>query len=176
MTLNKKTICDSLEYHEKELGEFWQELSQLICQNPFSERIQYLMLNQHLATTPVHNTKQKYSPPNCLGTALYVAQVSTLPYPYHAYDFELNEHMESQKSSDDIFFLLGSNIEHRIPGAFVFSYCLEADWHAGIYLGQIHKEHICFSQHGHKGKFGPETLRNFANPEYYLPKTLVLDI
>jgi hypothetical protein len=64
--------------------------------------------------------------------------------------------------------------ENRIPGALCFSYYNKIDdWHAGIYLGIVGKEHVLFAQHGPGGAFGPESLIYYANPDYYIPETLL---
>jgi hypothetical protein len=173
MAIDEKTIRESLYYRDKDLGEIWREIAGLIDGNPFSERMRFLLENQHLATTPVKNLKDVVSPPNCIGTAFFVAGVSELDYPYHGYDFELNPHMKQEDNSEhDMFRLFNRHLERRIPGAFAFSYCVDADWHAGVYLGVVGEEHVLFAQHGHKGKFGPESLRNYDSPTYYIPRTL----
>ena len=153
--------------------ELDDELKGLIAQNPFCERILFLLANPQLATTPVLNTKGRLSPPNCIGTAFFVAGVSSLPYPYHGYGFELYPHMrQPDQKWDDFFF---PHPERRIPGAFVFSYCIEIeDWHAGIYLGETRQGHILFAQRGHAEEFALETLSgNYSNPDYYIPTTLM---
>jgi len=149
-------------------------IAELISQNPFSERIKLLLANPGWATKPVKNMMGELSAPNCLGTAFFIAGVGKFNYPYHAYDNELDEHMKQPgpKRWDDIFL---PHYERRIPGAFVFSCDFNADWHAGIYLGTIEDEHILFAQHGHGREFGPETLRNYSNPSYYIPRTLRTD-
>lgn len=173
--MNEATLLASTQKRDLEIiGSNWREVLALIERNPFSERIFYLLAHQEIASVAVVNTRGISSPPNCIGTALYIAGVSTLPYPYHAYSYELNPHMEQpgEKRWDDFFW---PHEERRIPGGFVFSFCAEGDgWHAGIYLGQIGDEHILFAQHDHGGNFGVETLaRNYASPDYYVPSTLL---
>lgn len=159
------------------IGDMLKEIELLIERNPFSARMHYLLENQDLASKAVLNIRDRISPPNCIGTAFFIAGVGSLHYPYHAYSYELNLHMSSAGQTarwDDCF---RKHIERRIPGAFIFSYSLEKDdWHAGIYLGEVDGEHLSFAQHGHSGKFGPETIsRNYCNPDYYLPSTLPIN-
>lgn len=151
------------------------EIASMIDQNPFFERIRFLLANQDLAKKPVKNVAGEFSPPNCIGTAFFIAGVGPFDYPYHAYGNELSEHMEQQPGSgrwDDAF---SGHPERKIPGAFIFSYSVESDdWHAGIYLGTVGDEHILFAQHGHGESFGPELeSRNYCSPSYYIPKTLL---
>lgn len=152
------------------LPEAWE----LIATNPFAEKMFYLLAHQELGVTPVINRKNRNSAPNCIGTAFFIAGLSSLGYPYHGYSFELDLHMKingREPSWDDIMF---KHYDRRIPGAFVFSYSVTQDgWHAGIYLGEANGRHLAFAQHGHGEKFGPEIIdRNFSDPDYYYPSTL----
>jgi hypothetical protein len=151
------------------IGDNLDDILSLIDQNPFSERIWYLLKNENIAKIPVKNIVGEYSPPNCIGTAFFIAGVGELDYPYHGYGFELNDHISNQSNN---FFK--QYLERRIQGAFAFSYSTKIDsWHAGIYLGKIKNEHVFFAQHGHAESFGPESLRNFSSIFYEIPKTLL---
>ena len=172
-------VEDTILPHDKDLiGMEAERIVWLINQNPFAERIWDLLLNPEIAKKPVVNKKDQLSAPNCIGTAFFVAGVSSLGYPYHAYSFELNPHMEQpkpEKEDDSLFALFRRHDERRIPGAFCFSYCVgNEDWHAGIYLGAIKDEQILFAQNGHGGNFCLQTLnRNYSGPDFYIPKTLL---
>ncbi|MEI8248976.1 MAG: hypothetical protein WCG07_00560 [Candidatus Taylorbacteria bacterium] len=175
MKLEKKTLLQTVKEHDIEIiGGAWEEAMSLIEQNPFSERIGFLLNHQEIATTPVKNMENIISIPNCIGTAFFVAGVGTLAYPYRAYDFELNPHMVQAEGSKSID-MFRQHHERRIPGAFIFSYSAgQDDWHAGIYVGKIADEHISFAQHGHGGPFCLETVaRNYCRPDYYIPSTLL---
>ena len=139
------------------------EISKLINKNPFRERIIFLLENQQLANTPIKNLLGIESCPNCIGTALFIAGVSPFNYPYHAYENELDLHMNETANK-------------FLPEAFVFSYnVMSDDWHVGIYLGKINEDHIAFAQHGHGNKFGPESLYcNYCTPHLYVQRNLVL--
>jgi len=170
VALRKVVLSHDVEIIGAALGE----IVSLIDKNPFSERIRFLLGNQNLAKKPVKNVVGEISPPNCLGTAFFIAGVSPFNYPYHGYDFELNPHMKQPgpRKWDDCFSF--GHFDRRVPGAFVFSYSVENDgWHAGIYLGIVGDEHVLFAQHGHGESFGPESLINYASPDYYIPKTLL---
>ena len=175
MKLDKTTIIGSIRERDMEsIGNAWKELSFLMEQNPFSEKMCFLLTHKEIAKVPVENKMGEISEPNCIGTAFFVADVSALKYPYHGYDFELDPHMiqPGEKSHDDMFH---QHHERRIPGAFIFSYSVQSDgWHAGIYIGKIGEEHVAFAQHGHGGSFCLETVaRNYCSPEYYIPSTLL---
>ena len=147
------------------IEDLFRHFALLIDQSPFSEKIWFLIINQHLSEKSVLNVKGETKPPNCLGTAFFVAGVSQIDYPYHAYDDELGPHMRQR--------ITGAEIPE---GAFCFSPNYEpdgVDYHAGIYLGKIWGAHTLFAQHGKGCRFGVESLKaNFINPEYYLPGTL----
>ena len=151
-----------------------EDIGELIEQNPFSERIKYLLERPSLSRIPVLNLHDEMSPPNCLGTSFWIADVGKLDYPYHAYSYELDEHMGKTENSAKSLF--NSNLERRISGAFCFSFDTRIEgWHSGIYLGTIGKEHILFGQHGHGKDFGLETEWVFVCPEYYIPRSLKKD-
>lgn len=157
------------------LGSIISDIEKLISQNPFSERITYLINHQELSQKPVRNLKGELKAPNCIGTAFWIARVSSLNYPYHAYENELDKHMRDENDKrDTLIKTFYPNPNNKIPGAFIFSYGVEAeDWHAGIYLGSIGTKDISFAQHGVGGLFGPQSLAmNYANPQYYIPDTL----
>ena len=172
-------VEDSILAHDKEwIGTEAERIVWLINQNPFAGRIWDLLLNPAIATKPVVNKQAELSAPNCIGTALFVAGVSDLGYPYHAYSYELNPHMEQPKAAkdeDSLFALFRRHDERRIPGAFCFSYCVGSDdWHAGIYLGTVRDEQVLFAQNGRGGDFCVQTARrNYAFPDFYVPKTLL---
>lgn len=177
MALDEQLIIDSFSRHDMHLAEISSGIIDLVHANPFSERLIYLLNNQDLAAGKVVNLKGIVSEPNCIGTALFIAGVSELNYPYHGYSSELNPHMKEpvieRSSMARIANMFSSHLERRIPGAFAFSYSVEIDdWHAGVYLGEVDGVPILFAQHGHKGKFGPESLRNYSCPTYYIPLTL----
>ena len=157
---------------EKVLRPILEGVALMIDQNPFSGRIWSLLTNARLATKPVLNTKGEIIPPNCLGTVFFVAGVGSFDYPYHAYDDELNQHLKQPGPKDwsDSFRI---HLDRRIPGAFCFS-CdgVNADWHAGIYLGLVGDEHVFFAQHGSGGIFCLELMRYYPNSDYYIPRTL----
>jgi len=158
---------------DKVSKETYEEVRRLTINNPFGDRILYLLKNQKIAKEPVLNLHGKTSPPNCIGTALWVAGVSKLDYPYHAYEDELNEHMiDEDDNRDELIKALRSNPKNKILGAFCFSYSVEADWHAGIYLGRIKEQDFLFSQNGHGKPFVIGTSLCFANPRYFIPRTL----
>jgi len=161
-----------LEHDVNVLAYNWVDILALIGRNPFSERIKFLLEHQELSNRPVPNLAGELGVPECKGTAFWIAGVSKLDYPYQANDDELNQHMEQSgpKRWDDFFRV---HNERRIPGAFCFSYSAQVDsWHAGIYLGEIGEEHVLFAQHGTGNKFGPESLRYYSHPDYYIPRSL----
>jgi hypothetical protein len=175
MKLDKATLIGSVHKHNLEIiGNAWQELLPLIGQNPFSKRMFFLLTHPEIAKVRVKNRKDEIRVPNCIGTAFFVAGVGTLKYPYHAYDFELDQHMvqPGEKKWDDVFF---RHYEKRIPGAFIFSYSVQQDdWHAGIYVGKVGEEHLAFTQDGPGGNFCLQTIaRNYCSPDYYIPSTLL---
>jgi hypothetical protein len=158
------------------LGGALEEILLLIDQNPFSERIKFLLLNQDIADKPVENIYGELSAPNCIGTALFIAGVGKFAYPYHAYEKELVKHRSYQPKSGDWEACFFGHIERRIAGAIAFSYCVvPRGCHAGIYLGKVRDRHVLFAQHNHKEKFGPESeSRNHQfPPSYYIPRTLL---
>ncbi len=175
MKLTKDTVLAGIENGDRHiLGNSLDEIMALINNNPFAKKIIYLLCNQRVATIPVRNLLGESSKPNCLGTCFYIAGVSELLYPYHAYSRELEPHVKSGRTPEEVATMLFPDFEKMIPGAFIFSYSSEQDdWHAGIYLGKIADVDIAFSQHGHGRLFGPEVVnRNYANPNYYIPSTL----
>jgi hypothetical protein len=172
-------VEDTILPHDRDLiGKETERIVWLINQNPFAGRIWDLLLNPEIARKPVVNKKDLISTPNCIGTAFFVAGVSSLGYPYHAYSFELDPHMDHPRPEKDPDLRSTTFCQHderRIPGAFCFSYCVRNDdWHAGIYLGRVNDEHISFAQNGHGGDFCLQNLRgNYACPNFYIPKTLL---
>ncbi len=175
MSLEKASLINFFPPHDREMiGDAWDDVVALVESNPFSERMQFLFSHKDLAHKPVKNKVGRLSAPNCLGTAFFVAGVDVIGYPYHAYSFELNQHMKQPGENSDSCFLAYDHVHRRVPGAFVFSPCIHGeDWHAGIYLGQVRGEHVAFAQHGHGGSFGVETLsKNYSYPDYYIPSTL----
>jgi hypothetical protein len=154
---------------EKIIGHISGDVVAMIDQNPFSERIKFLLANQDLAKKPVKNVNGELSAPNCIGTAFFIAGVGPFGYPYYAYD-EIRQYLEEPELRN----YFSEHSERRVPGAFCFSYSTEiGDWHAGIYLGMVGDEHILFAQHGYGKSFGPESLWNYCVPTYYLPRTLL---
>jgi len=152
------------------LSENIPEVERLILKNPFSGRMIHLLRHQELYDKPVLNLAGKLEPPNCMGTAFWIAGVSKLDYPYQANDCELNPHMKVEEEDWEDHFRVHS--ERKIPGAFAFSYSVEIDsWHAGIYLGEIKSRDILFAQHGTHKMFGIETWGP-VRFEYYIPATL----
>ncbi len=158
------------------LEKHQSEIERLIIRNPFSERILHLLLNPQLASKPVLNRYKRESPPNCIGTAFWVAGVSKLDYPYHGYENELSPHMKLNIPPEERLLeaIFGNkHPENMIPGAFNFSYCVLSDgWHAGIYLGRVEDKEVLFAQHGHGRPFGIETEKCYASPKYFIPRTL----
>jgi hypothetical protein len=172
--METKNILEGTLAHGEQLinSDLFEDIENLISKNPFAERINYLLLNQNLATNPVRNLRDEISAPNCIGTTFFIAGLSVLGYPYHAYENELSPHMK-EENKREIFDLFNPHLERKVPGAFAFSYSAEAEgWHTGIYLGEIKGMDLAFSQHGHGAKFGPESLRMYASPKFYLPKNL----
>ena len=171
-----KTLeLDILEHDTDALAHNWANILTLIERNPFSERMKFLLEHQDLFNKPVLNLAGELEPPNCHGTAFWVAGVSKLNYPYQANEDELNEHMKPEErgeSDESRWRVCNPHIERRIPGAFSFSFDYNAGWHSGIYLGKIENEHIFFAQHGTHRGFGPESLRCYTNPTYYIPRSL----
>ena len=159
MPIDKKLLIEAISYRYIEFLEpKWESVAELIKENPFSEKMIYLLNNQWLSEKKVKNRAGTFSNPNCIGTAFFIA--GACKNPYQAFENELSKHMKS-------------GMEGKIPGSFVFSYCYEMDnFHAGIYLGTIKDTDIMFSQQGYGCKFGPETEGNYASPEYYLPSSL----
>lgn len=169
------TLCGVVDPRNKDLQNItFGEIMPLINQNPFSERIRFILGDLGLATRHVLNKHNELKPPNCLGSAFWIAGVSDLNYPYHAYDYELKEHM-NKNFGPKYWDSTELNLENAIPGAFVFSCAISldgADWHSGIYLGQIKDRSIMFEQHCAGGSFGPESLQRYIRPRFYIPKTL----
>ena len=146
------------------------EIVAFIDDSPFSKRIKFLLDNQQIGEKLVKDKDGKLSPPNCLGTAFYVAGLGLFKHPYHAREDELWEHLNQPKRMGYVW----PYRENMIPGAFIFSKGEGGGWHGGIYLGAIGKEDIFFAQHCHGGPFGSETLRCYEYPAYYLPKTILV--
>ncbi len=184
MSLTEKLIKEGIQNDDTRLFGVEREILELIMDNPFSERMMYLLQNQQLAKIPVENSYSQMSPPNCIGTGLFVSSLSRFSHPYHAYFNELSPHLSKTPESDHdddfetrIFNFnqsFSQHYERMIPGAFAVAHSYDADTHLGIYLGKIDGLDVLFAQHGWKGKFGPETLRNYDSPTYYFPKTLFL--
>jgi hypothetical protein len=176
MEILESAVEEAILPHDAEvIGKEVEAIVRLINQNPFSERIWELLLNPEVAVRKVKNKRDRLSEPNCIGTAFYVAGVSDLGYPYHAYDYELDEHMRDPGSEEEDSPLFRRFDKGRIPGAFCFSYCVSGDdWHAGIYLGALNDRHVLFAQNGRGCKFCVQTLaRNYASPNFYVPRTLL---
>ncbi|MFA7252430.1 MAG: hypothetical protein WC027_01075 [Candidatus Paceibacterota bacterium] len=173
----KVVVEDAILPHDKDLIlSVVESIVELINQNPFTSRIWFLLLNPEIAQKPVINKKSELKPPNCIGTALFVAGLDQIGYPYHAYDDELGDHtgeFDPENLQGRLFSSYRRYPERMIPGAFCFSYSEDADCHAGIYLGQVKGEHILFAQHGAGGVFCVETLSgNYTSPDFYIPATL----
>jgi hypothetical protein len=160
----------------KLLGEHLEAVALLIDQNPFADKIRYLIANQEIRHKAVINKLGKLSPPNCIGTAFFIAGVSEFGCPYHAYGYELDPHFNPTGKEITWMDYHCDSKKGKQPGAFIFSCARDTDdsWHAGIYLGQVNGDHVAFSQHGHGGKFGPELVKkNYESPYYYVPRALL---
>ncbi len=171
MKLHKTLILDSVQEHDLEVIEgAWEEVLSLIEQNPFQERVSFLLAHQEISDIEVMDKRGIMQKPNCIGTALFIAGTSPFDHPHYGYSSEMNPHMEGQPGERGLIDMFRTFTERRISGAFVFSlsHYRESSWHAGIYLGQIGSEHILFAQHGYGEKFGLETLAR----NYYLPPSL----
>ncbi len=175
MKLNKEIILKAILTDELNIiSRAWKELASMVENNPFRERICHLLTHQRIGQMEVKNNHNELSAPNCLGTAFYIAGVSALKYPYHAYADELDRHM-AQPEERKLVNMFRTHHERRVPGAFIFSYSVQLDgWHAGIYIGSVGEERMAFAQDGHGGKFCLETIaRNYCRPNYYTPATLL---
>ncbi len=168
-------------YSRREEAEFFKgkegRVIELIEYNPFVNNIHFLLNNPELARIPVLNKHGERRNPNCIGTAFFIAGISSLGYPYHAYDNELGGHRvkddPNRSYEDKLKDTLSRNIHNKIPGAFVYS--LMDSYHVSIYLGAIEDMDIFFSQFGSIGSkrmFGTQTERCFGNPMFYLPTSL----
>ena len=144
-----------------------KQVVKLLKNNPFFERINFLLRNREIATRKVKNVFGEISCPNCIGTAFFVAGVGKFDYPYYAHRFEFDTGTGYNDCNEHI--PIKMNISKRVPGAFVASYCSLIDgWHIGIYIGKVNEYSVAFSQQGHGGAFGVETVvHNYKRPEYY---------
>ena len=175
MTQDEINLKEIILPHDLALIEdAWPEIWAMVERHPFSEQIQFLLANQDLSRKKVLNIRREMSEPNCIGTALFVAGLSPLGYPYHGLSVELGQHMKEDDGLSLAQMIWHCTVERRRPGVFIFSHCGESDdWHAGIYVGQIGNEHIAFAQHGRGRPFGFESIRqNYADAQYYTPSTL----
>jgi hypothetical protein len=158
---------------KEDLEKIECEILDLINQNPFVNNIYFLLKNPDLRKIPVLNKEGNRLPPNCLGTTFFIAGVSSLGYPYCAREDELSTHRKPEPEKKGPWRTMDTpNIHNKIPGALVYSYDYDYDWHAAIYLGQVDKKDIFFSQHGKEEHFGPESRKCFANPTFYIPLSL----
>lgn len=155
---NSLSDCETIIRQEMFFG-----IINLITNNPFKERIIFLLNNQNFSRTKIKSPRGIVSCPNCIGTALFTAGITSLDFPFHGYEEYLYPHMRDETNKP-------------FSGTFIFSYWAEGDnWHAGIYLGNIGENDISFAQHGHGGRFGPESLScNYCNPSFYIPRTLMV--
>lgn len=139
------------------------DIELLVSQNPFAEKIKFLINNMHLAKVPVADMFGELRPPNCIGTALFIAGVGRFEHPYHGYDTDLSETLKHPRLSV------------AVPGSLCLFYSRKADdWHVGVYLGIYDDQHTLFAQQGPGGDFALESLLgNYASPAFYLPRTLL---
>jgi hypothetical protein len=175
MKIDTTIIKGSIDPHDLDVLEgALGEIQLLIENNPFGAKMCFLLTQQHLGQKPVSNNCGEVSAPNCIGTAFFIAGVGQKNHPFHGYSFELNPFMKREGKKRGAHDFLFTHHECRVPGAFIFSYCVRGDdWHAGIYLGEVNGEHIAFAQYGHGGMFGPQLIsKHYSRPDYYIPPTL----
>jgi len=146
------------------------ELVRLIETNPFSERIKYLIANPRLAVNPVPNVYGGVDIPNPLGTALYVAGVNGLDHPYSGLDPEIWEHLQDYSNGQPGDFIISPKREREVEETRLIE---RVKRHVGIYIGDVEKRQVSFSQQGKGGMFGFElVVGTYPDPEFYRPRTI----
>lgn len=150
----------------KILKDNLEQIGQLIIENPFFEKISFLLKNRDLAHKEVNNMHGEMRRPNCIGTALWIAGKTELDYPYHGYE-DCLERVFGWHEIHNGYWRSKFSEENATHGAMVLS-CYHGDWHAGIYLGKVNEDHITFCKQGHDGApFGPASFRYYARPKFY---------
>ncbi len=163
MNITTEMIARTVSSHDEHIIiPHLNEVREMLLNHPWGERMLFLLGRQDLAKTKVHRIvdgEVNFRPPNCVGTALYVAGVGELPTPYHGYSFDLDPHVGIEYLGPLKHPLLVLSVNFESSG-----------WHAGVFLGSIGYEAIAFAQQGAGKPFGVETVRrNYVVPRFYTP-------